>query len=333
MQAEQRLAVAPQLKEFRVDIVRLPLERLGEEALKPFGYDLFAGIPTTFAPATDVPVPAEYVVGPGDQIRVQLYGDVNQSYLLTVGRDGRIDFPELGPVEVAGQTFTQVRQDLESRVARQMIGTVASVSMGETRSIRVFVLGEAYRPGSYTVSGLSTITNALFVSGGVKEIGSLRNIQLKRRGQVVSRLDLYDLLLRGDTTDDARLLPGDVIFIPPVGKTVDGHGRSAQARDLRDRRRDLAAADDRDRGRPDGRRGSVVRAHRAHERAAPARHGGRGPRAGRARGRPRIGRRAARPADPHDAREFRARAGTRLPAGRLPVPARHADLGRHRLAR
>ena len=220
MQAEQRLSVAPQLKEFRVDIVRLPLERLGEEALKPFGYDLFAGIPTTFAPATDVPVPAEYVVGPGDQIRVQLYGDVNQSYLLTVGRDGRIDFPELGPVEVAGQTFTQVRQDLESRVARQMIGTVASVSMGETRSIRVFVLGEAYRPGSYTVSGLSTITNALFVSGGVKEIGSLRNIQLKRRGQVVSRLDLYDLLLRGDTTDDARLLPGDVIFIPPVGKTV-----------------------------------------------------------------------------------------------------------------
>ena len=220
MQAEQRLSVAPQLKEFRVDIVRLPLERLGEEALKPFGYDLFAGIPTTFAPATDVPVPAEYVVGPGDQIRVQLYGDVNESYLLTVGRDGRIDFPELGPVEVAGQTFTQVRQDLEGRVSRQMIGTVASVSMGETRSIRVFVLGEAYRPGSYTVSGLSTITNALFVSGGVKEIGSLRNIQLKRRGQVVSRLDLYDLLLRGDTTDDSRLLPGDVIFIPPVGKTA-----------------------------------------------------------------------------------------------------------------
>ena len=220
MQAEQRLSVAPQLKEFRVDIVRLPLERLGEEALKPFGYDLFAGIPTTFAPATDVPVPAEYVVGPGDQIRVQLYGDVNESYVLTVGRDGRIDFPELGPVEVAGQTFTQVRQDLEGRVSRQMIGTVASVSMGETRSIRVFVLGEAYRPGSYTVSGLSTITNALFVSGGVKEIGSLRNVQLKRRGQVVSRLDLYDLLLRGDTTDDSRLLPGDVIFIPPVGKTV-----------------------------------------------------------------------------------------------------------------
>lgn len=219
-QAEQRLAVESRLAEFTVDIVRLPLERMGEEALKPFGYDLFAGIPTTFAPATDIPVPAEYVVGPGDQIRVQLYGDTNETYQLTVGRDGTINFPELGPVVVAGQSFERVRQELEERVARQMIGTNASISIGDTRSIRVFVLGEAFRPGSYTVSGLSTITNALFVSGGVTEIGSLRNIQLKRRGSTVVTLDLYDLLLRGDTSDDARLLPGDVIFIPPVGKTV-----------------------------------------------------------------------------------------------------------------
>ena len=220
LQAEQRLSVAPQLSEFKVDIVRLPLERMGEEALKPFGYDLFAGIPSTFAPATDIPVPANYVIGPGDEIRVQLYGGINQSYVLTVSREGTIDFPELGPIEVSGQSFLSVREDLQERVARQVPGTNASVSIGETRSIRVFVLGEAYRPGSYTVSGLSTITNALFVSGGVKEIGSLRNIQLKRKGQLVSRLDLYDLLLHGDTSDDSRLLPGDVIFIPPVGKTV-----------------------------------------------------------------------------------------------------------------
>ena len=219
-QAEQRLGAERALKEFTVDIIRLPLKRIGDEALKPFGYDLFAGHPSTFAPATDVPVPVDYVVGPGDEIRVQLFGAVNQSFLLTVGRNGQISFPQLGPVDVAGQTFTQVRADLERRVASQLIGTTASVSMGETRSIRVFVLGEAFRPGSYTVSGLSTITNALFVSGGVTKIGSLRGIQLKRRGQVVTNLDLYDLLLRGDTSDDARLQPGDVIFIPPVGKTV-----------------------------------------------------------------------------------------------------------------
>lgn len=219
-QTEQRLAVEALLKDFTIDVVRLPLERAGEEALQPFGYDLFAGIPSTFAPATDVPVPADYVIGPGDQLRVQLFGDVNETYQLTVSRDGTINFPEFGPIAVAGQSFARVREDLESRVAQQMIGTSANVSVGETRSIRVFVLGEAFRPGSYTVSGLSTMTNALFVSGGVTEIGSLRNIQLKRRGNVVSRLDLYDLLLRGDTRDDERLLPGDVIFIPPVGKTV-----------------------------------------------------------------------------------------------------------------
>ncbi|MGH8249566.1 MAG: SLBB domain-containing protein [Steroidobacteraceae bacterium] len=219
-QARRRLSVEPLLSEFKVEIIRLPLERTGEDALKPFGYELFAGIPSTFAPATDVPVPADYVIGPGDQIRVQLFGGVNQGYLLTVGRDGQINFPRLGPIDVAGQTFLQMRGNLEERVARQMIGTNASVTVGETRSIRIFVLGDAYQPGSYTVSGLSTITNALFVSGGVTEIGSLRNIQLKRSGRLIGELDLYDLLLHGDTSDDSRLLPGDVIFIPPVGKTV-----------------------------------------------------------------------------------------------------------------
>jgi protein involved in polysaccharide export with SLBB domain len=109
---------------------------------------------------------------------------------------------------------------LEGRVRDQMIGTQVSIGIGELRSIRVFVLGDAQMPGSYTVSGLSTITNALFASGGVKEIGSLRNIELKRNGATVSRLDLYDLLLRGDSRGDARLLPGDVIFIPPVGATI-----------------------------------------------------------------------------------------------------------------
>jgi protein involved in polysaccharide export with SLBB domain len=106
------------------------------------------------------------------------------------------------------------------RVSAQLMGVRVSVTMGELRSIRVFVLGDAELPGSYTVSGLSTITNALYVSGGVKPIGSLRNIQLKRGGKTVAKLDLYDLLLQGDTSDDVRLQPGDAIFIPPVGKTV-----------------------------------------------------------------------------------------------------------------
>jgi protein involved in polysaccharide export with SLBB domain len=172
----------------------------------------------------DIPVPPDYVVGPGDQLRVQLFGNTNRTLTLTVGRDGNVSLPDIGPVSVAGQRFSAVKQGIESQVSRQMIGVRANVEMGETRSIRIFLLGEVEMPGSYTVSGLSTVTNALFAGGGITRLGSLRNIQLKRNGQLVRTLDLYDLLLRGDTSDDARLLPGDVVFIPPIGPTVSING-------------------------------------------------------------------------------------------------------------
>jgi protein involved in polysaccharide export with SLBB domain len=223
-EATERLAAEVRLQDFIVRVMRLPLKPVGADALKPFGYDLFEGAPSTFAPATDVPVPAEYVVGPGDTLEVQFFGNAKGRHRLTVGRDGRITLPELGPIAVAGRRFEEVRNELESRVRDRMIGTQASLGLGELRSIRVLVLGDADTPGSYTVSGLSTITNALFVSGGVKKIGSLRNIELKRAGRTVTTLDLYDLLLKGDTRADVRLLPGDVIFVPPVGATVGLQG-------------------------------------------------------------------------------------------------------------
>jgi len=219
-QATERLLRDPVLRDFEIKLTLLPLDKLDAEGLKPFGYDLFAGVPSTFAPVTDVPVPSEYVVGPGDRLEVQLIGNTKGRHSLVVNRDGRVNFPELGPIAVSGLRFEQAKARIEARVTEQMIGTTAVVSIGDLRSIRVFVLGEAERPGSYTVSGLATITNALFASGGVKPIGSLRNIQLKRNGRLVQRLDLYDLLLNGDTSADVRLLPGDVIFIPPVGSTV-----------------------------------------------------------------------------------------------------------------
>jgi protein involved in polysaccharide export with SLBB domain len=219
-QATHRLAAVVAFLKIDIKLTKLPVRKLGVAGLKPFGYDLFKDSSTTFGSATDVPVPADYVVGPGDQLNIQLFGSQNRNLRLVVGRDGRISFPEIGPINVAGRTFARAAADIEERVARQMIGVRASVAMGDTRSIRVFVMGEANRPGSYTVSGLATMTSALYASGGVKPIGSLRDIQLKRAGAVIRRLDLYDLLLRGDTSDDANLLPGDVIFIPPVSATV-----------------------------------------------------------------------------------------------------------------
>jgi polysaccharide biosynthesis/export protein len=219
-QATHRLSAIGAFRNLDIKVTRIPVQKVGVAGLMPFGYDLFKDSSSTFAPVTDVPVPSDYILGPGDQLSVQLFGSQNRTLRLTVGRDGRVSFPELGPIYVGGQTFARVAADIEARIERQMIGVSASVSMGDTRSIRVFVMGEAHRPGSYTVSGLATITSALYASGGVKPIGSLRDIQLKRAGAVVRRLDLYDLLLRGDTSDDSKLLQGDVIFIPPVSTIV-----------------------------------------------------------------------------------------------------------------
>jgi len=225
VEATRRLSADPDLRDYTVKLTLLRLEPQDDQGAKPFGYDLFQGVPSTFAPVKDIQVPIDYVVGPGDTFNVQLYGNETGTYALTVGRDGRIKFPKLGPILVSGMGFDAAREALEHRVSQQMIGTQVSVTMGDLRSIRVFVLGEAEKPGSYTVSGLSTMTNALFVSGGVKTIGSLRNIELKRNGHLVSVLDLYDLLLRGDTSGDHQLMPGDVIFIPPIGVTATVYGR------------------------------------------------------------------------------------------------------------
>ncbi|WP_198780493.1 SLBB domain-containing protein [Shewanella putrefaciens] len=192
--------------------------------LRRFGYEMFAGEPSTFAPVSDVPVPGEYLVGPGDNIKVQLYGKENKEYDLVINREGVIQFPELGPIPVMGLSFSELRDTLSQRIQQQMIGIESNITMGELRSIRIFVAGDAYKPGSYTVSSLSTITQALFVAGGVNEIGSLRNVQLKRNGNLVGTLDLYDLLLKGDASGDLRLHSGDVVFIPSIGGLVSVSG-------------------------------------------------------------------------------------------------------------
>src|SRR4029077_16933388 len=172
----------------------------------------------------NVPVPAGYVVGPGDEIEMQLYGAKNATLRLIVGRDGRVNVPQVGPIAVGGQTFASAKELLESSIEKQMVGVRVNVAMGDTRTIRAFVLGAARTPCSLTGRDLGTITSALFAAGGVQQIGSLRDIQLKRRGEIVRRFDLYDMLIRGNTTDDARLLPDDAVFIPAVGPTVTVDG-------------------------------------------------------------------------------------------------------------
>lgn len=211
---EAKFALQQEVEDYRTQV------SLATDELQPFGYSLFAGKPHSFQPATEIPIPAEYRIGPGDVVRLQLFGQQNELYELPVNRDGTIELPKVGPVAVAGLSFDDMREQLKRQVAKRFIGVEASITLGELRSIRIFVMGEARNPGAYTVSSLSNITNALFVSGGVKVSGSLRSVKLMREGEIVTTLDLYDLLLRGDTSSDRRLMPGDVILIPPVGKTV-----------------------------------------------------------------------------------------------------------------
>ncbi len=216
----RRLAAEPYLALFDIDARILGQESIGVEGLEPFGYDVFAPREGTLVAPDSGPVPPDYVLGPGDSVRVQLFGNVNGIYEYEVSRDGILNLPEIGPVTVAGIPFSEFRADLDARVKEMLIGTQVSVTMGPLRTIRVFVLGDVNRPGSYVVSGLSTMAGALYRSGGVSSIGSLRRIQLKRNGRLVTTLDAYDLLINGDTFGDQRLQPGDVIFVPPVGGTV-----------------------------------------------------------------------------------------------------------------
>ncbi len=188
--------------------------------LPVYGDSLFRQVPSTFAPLREVNVTPDYVLGPGDQLVIRIWGQVNFNAQLTVDRSGSVYLPQVGEIHVAGLPYAQVKQHIHDAVAHIYKSFDLNVEMGQLRSIQVFVVGQARRPGTYTLSSLSTLVTALFATGGPSVQGSLRDIQLRRNGQTVTHFDLYDLLIFGDMSKDAPLLPGDVIYIPPVGAQV-----------------------------------------------------------------------------------------------------------------
>jgi protein involved in polysaccharide export with SLBB domain len=196
------------------DLVTLSVGR----KLPIFGFNLFRHVPTTFAPIDRVPVPADYQIASGDEIFIRAWGSVDISYRAIVDRNGDIYIPRVGQIHLDGVRYRDLYNVVNAGVAQSFRNYQLSVSIGQTRSIQIFVVGNAKRPGSFTVSSLSTLLNALFATGGPTIKGSLRNIELRRGDQVVSTFDLYDLLLRGDKSKDVALQPGDVIYIPPASK-------------------------------------------------------------------------------------------------------------------
>jgi len=221
--------VYPRDTEFEHSVHKTPVLPVSTELakpaeLKPFGYDVFANAPSTFSPTSDIAIPANYILGLGDRISIQVFGKENMELELDVNREGDIVFPSHGPFSVAGLSFGEMKKLLVAKIKEKIIGVDVVIGMASLRSMRVFVLGDAYKPGPYTLSSLSSITHALFAAGGISDIGSLRNIQLKRSGKLVTKLDLYDLLIRGDSANDLMLQSGDVVFIPPVENIVTVKG-------------------------------------------------------------------------------------------------------------
>ncbi|HEV2171986.1 MAG TPA: SLBB domain-containing protein, partial [Nitrospira sp.] len=185
--------------------------------LPVYGRQLFDQVPTTFAPVENVPVPADYVLGPGDQLLIRAWGKIELNSRVTVDRNGQISLPRMGALTVAGLRYSQVEAYLHSAISALYKDFELNVALGQLRTIQIFVLGDARQPGAYTVSSLSTLVDALFSSGGPSATGTMRRIQLRRNGETASEFDLYDLIAKGDKSHDVRLLPGDVIFIPHIG--------------------------------------------------------------------------------------------------------------------
>jgi len=219
----KRLAKRYDWKE-SVYVSRLFLSRLsnGEAAqLIHFGHELFDPRPGSERPVMgdSYPVPDDYVIGPGDEIVVKLWGRMEGTRRMKVDRDGKIFFPKLGPMYVAGKTFGEVKTEIRKKVGG-VAEVRAEVLLGELKGFPVSIVGEVKAPGMYPVSSFHTALQAITMAGGIKDIGSMRRVQVKRGGATVTDVDIYDFLLKGNVTRDIRLNTGDAIFVPVSGPLV-----------------------------------------------------------------------------------------------------------------
>jgi polysaccharide biosynthesis/export protein len=187
--------------------------------LQQYGYSLF-NLPNTFTPVNNLPIDNNYTLGPGDQIFIQSWGSVSISYTANVSSDGTIYIPKIGTFNVTGIKAGSLEKYLKSRIGKVYKKFQLSATVSKIRSIQVNVAGYAEVPGTYTVSSLTSLANAIFAAGGPSNNGSLRHVQLKRNGVTVDDFDMYDILLKGDNSHDVRLLPGDIIYFMPKGNEV-----------------------------------------------------------------------------------------------------------------
>src|SRR5271170_948129 len=189
-------------------------------ALPLFGQSLFLEAPSTFAPIDLLQVPSDYIIGPGDELQIRIWGQVEADLRVIVDRSGQIFIPQVGQISVAGIHYGDLEPHLKHEISKIFRNFNVTATVGRLRSIQVVVVGYARYPGTYTISSLSTLINAIFASGGPSPQGSLRDIQVRRDGATITDFDFYDLLVKGDKSKDVRLQPGDVLYFPHVGPLV-----------------------------------------------------------------------------------------------------------------
>jgi len=187
--------------------------------LQRFGFDFFnkAG---GFQPDQQALVGPDYVVGPGDVLKIDVWGNVEGNYSVPVDRNGDITLPKLGVIHLWGQSFTQARETIDKQISKYFKNFELNVTLGELRSIQVYLVGEVKNPGPYLVSSLATVLTTLSQAGGVSANGTLRQVQVLRAGKLVQTIDFYDFFLAGDKSADIRLQSGDTIFVPVAGPLV-----------------------------------------------------------------------------------------------------------------
>ncbi len=185
--------------------------------LVQFGYDNFSSPVSTFAPVSDAPVGPDYVLGPGDVLVAHMWGAVENTFTVPISRNGEAVFPKVGAITLVGQTFQEARRLIQQQISHYYSGYQLSVTMGSLRTVRAYLVGEVNRPGAYSLSSLSSVSNALYSGGGPSKLGSLRNIKVIRGNRTIAAIDLYDFLLKGERREDVTLQAEDTILVPPIG--------------------------------------------------------------------------------------------------------------------
>lgn len=217
--AQQQQQQARRVPEPPSEFQKFLLDSTGK-MLPVFGKEFFASAPATFAPISGAPVPADYPLGVGDELQIRGWGSIDIDYRARIDRNGLISIPTIGSVALAGVRAGDAEATIRNAVARLYKGVTINVSFGKLRAITVYVVGQAKRPGTYTVSSLSTLVTTLFASGGPNANGSMRHVQVKRAGKLVAELDLYAFLAKGDKSADIKLQDGDSIYIPSATSYV-----------------------------------------------------------------------------------------------------------------